>query len=121
MVLILSAPVVDVLSFFPPESPAMFLSEKYVGYVTPYRILAVMSITSFLPSAGGLEFPLFDEGTGALLQWQWGALGLCALWGRPPSTSRVADCCSVEELGFQLFDRRDMALLQRKYDIAIIF
>jgi hypothetical protein len=32
--------------------------------------------------------------------------------GRPPSTSRVVGYHSVEELEFQLLDRRDMALLQ---------
>jgi hypothetical protein len=36
--------------------------------VPPCRILVVVQITSFLPSAKGLEFLLFDRGTGALLQ-----------------------------------------------------
>jgi hypothetical protein len=32
--------------------------------------------------------------------------------GRPHSSSRVVDCHSVEELGFQLLDRRGKALLR---------
>jgi hypothetical protein len=73
----------------------------------------VVLITSFLPSVRGLEFLLFDGVTGFLQQSQWGALGLCALFrGRPPSTSRVEDCHSVEELGFQFLDRRDVTLLK---------
>jgi hypothetical protein len=87
--------------FFPPGAPAVVLREEYAGYVAPDRVLVVVSIASFLPSVRGLEFPLFDGGTGALLQSQWRALGLCALWGRPPRTTRVAECHSVEELGFQ--------------------
>jgi hypothetical protein len=59
-----------------------------------------------------LEFPLFDGDTRDLLQSQWGVLGLCTVEGRPPSTSKEADCHLVEELGFQLTDRRDMTLLQ---------
>jgi hypothetical protein len=35
---------------------------------------------SFLLSARGLEFLLFDWGKEALLQSQWGVLSLCALW-----------------------------------------
>jgi hypothetical protein len=38
-------------------------------------------ITSFLPPVGKLEFLLFHGDAGTLLQWQWGVLGLCALWG----------------------------------------
>jgi hypothetical protein len=37
---------------------------------------------------------------------------LCTVGGRPPSTNRVVDCHSVEELDFQLLVRRDMTLLQ---------
>jgi hypothetical protein len=59
----------------------VILREEYTGYVTPCRVLVVVPITSFLSSVRGLEFLLFDGGTGALLQLQWGALGLCVLWG----------------------------------------
>jgi hypothetical protein len=41
----------------------------------------MVQITSFLPSARGLEFLLFDGGVGTLLQSERGVLGLCALWG----------------------------------------
>jgi hypothetical protein len=78
-VLILCAPVVGVLSFF-LGAPAVFLRERYAGYVSHCRVLVVVPVTSFLPSAKGLEFSLFDGGREALLQSQWGALGLCALW-----------------------------------------
>jgi hypothetical protein len=44
-------------------------------------VLVVVLITSFLSSVRRLEFLLFDGGIGALLPSQWGALGLCALWG----------------------------------------
>jgi hypothetical protein len=40
----------------------------------------VVLITTFLFSARGLDFQLFDGGIRALLQSQLGALGLCALW-----------------------------------------
>jgi hypothetical protein len=33
---------------------------------------------------------------------------LCTVGGRPPSTSRVVECYSVEELGSQLLDRGDI-------------
>jgi hypothetical protein len=37
-----------------------------------------------------------------------GSVGsLCTVDGRPPSTSRVVGCHLVEELGFQLLDRRN--------------
>jgi hypothetical protein len=76
----------------------VFFREEYAVCVTPYRVL-VVPINSFLPSLRGLEFLLFDGGAGVLLQSQWGVLGLCVLWGgRPPSTSKVSDCYSVEEL-----------------------
>jgi hypothetical protein len=108
------------VGFFSPGSSSVFLREGYAEYITPCRALVVVLITSFLSSARGLEFLLFDGGTGALLQSQWEALGLCALqgWGESgrgeavPCTSRVAYCHSVEELGFQLLDRRDVTLLQ---------
>jgi hypothetical protein len=68
------------LSFFSLGALAVFLREGYTGYITPCRVLAMVQITSFLPSVRGLEFPLFDGSTGALLQSQWDMLGLCALW-----------------------------------------
>jgi hypothetical protein len=37
---------------------------------------------------------------------------LCTVGGRPPSTCRVANCHSVEELEFQLLDKKEGALLQ---------
>jgi hypothetical protein len=40
-----------------------------------------VQFTSFLPSVRELEFPLFDEETEALLQSQWGTLGVCVLQG----------------------------------------
>jgi hypothetical protein len=87
----------------------VFLREGYVGYVTPCRVL-VVQITFFLPSVRALESLLFDGGTGALLQLQWGMLG--ALWEAGLlSTSRGADCHSVEELGFQLMDKKDVTFL----------
>jgi hypothetical protein len=64
-VLIPYAPVVGVMSFLSPGAPAVFLREGYAGAC---RVLLVLPITSFLPSVRGLEFPLFDRGTGALLQ-----------------------------------------------------
>jgi hypothetical protein len=36
---------------------------------------------------------------------------LCTVGCRPTSTSRVVGCHSVEELGFQLLDKRDMTFL----------
>jgi hypothetical protein len=70
MVLISCAPIVGVLSFFfpPPGALAVFFREGYAGYVTPCGALVVVPISSFLPSVRGLEFLLFDGGSGALLQ-----------------------------------------------------
>jgi hypothetical protein len=53
--------------------------EGYAGNVTPCRVLVVVQITSFLPSARGLEFLLFDGGVGTLLKSLWEMLDLCAL------------------------------------------
>jgi hypothetical protein len=66
----------------------------------------VVQITSFLTSMKGLESPLFDGDMGTLLQSQPVGLSgsLCTVGGGPLSTCRVADCHSVEELGFQLLD-----------------
>jgi hypothetical protein len=71
-------PVVGVSSFFLLELQ-QFYTESYAGYVIPCRVLTVLPITSYFLSVRGLEFPLFDGGTGTLLHSQWGALGLCAL------------------------------------------
>jgi hypothetical protein len=37
------------------------------------------------------------------------ARSLCIVGDRPPSTSRIVGFHSVEELGFQLLDRRDVS------------
>jgi hypothetical protein len=63
---------------FSPGIPAVSLREGCADNVTPYRVLVVGQITSFLPSAKGREFPLLDVGAEALLQSQWGVLGLRA-------------------------------------------
>jgi hypothetical protein len=65
--------------FVPPGALAVFFREEYARYVTPCWVLVVVPIVSFLTSVRGLKFPLFNGGKGALLQLQWGALGLCAL------------------------------------------
>jgi hypothetical protein len=91
----------------------VLLREGDAGYVAPFKVLVVLQITSFLPSVWGLEFLFFDECTGALLQSQWGGVGLCSMGGKPSTTIRVAGSHPVEELRCQLLDRRDMALLQR--------
>jgi hypothetical protein len=55
------------LTFISPGAPAVFLREGCAGNVAPCRVLAVVQITSFLPSVRGLEFPLFDADAGTLL------------------------------------------------------
>jgi hypothetical protein len=70
-ILITYAPIVGVFSFFSPGAPTVFLREGCTGNITPCSVLAVVQITSFLPSARGLEFPLFDGDTRTLLQSQW--------------------------------------------------
>jgi hypothetical protein len=75
-VLISCALIVGVLSFFSSGAPAVFLRERYTGYIIPCRVLVVVLITTFLLSVRGLEFLLFDGGAGALLQLQWGRAGL---------------------------------------------
>jgi hypothetical protein len=74
-VLIPCAPVVGVQL----GAPAVFLRDGYAGYVTSCRVLVVLQITSFLSSVMGLEFLPFDGGIRALLQSQFGMLGLYAL------------------------------------------
>jgi hypothetical protein len=113
MVLISCATVVGVLKFFfSCGAPAAFLREWDAGYVTPCRVLLVVPIASFLSSVRRLEFLPFGGGTGALLQSQW-ECWISVHWvDKPPRASTVADCNSVEELGFQSLDRRDMILLQ---------
>jgi hypothetical protein len=96
--------------FFSPEDSAIFLREGYAGNVIPCGVLVVVQITSFLPSAKGLEFLLFDGGSPTVAVGSAGSL--CTLGHRPPSSSRVADCHSVGELGFQILDKREMTLLQ---------
>jgi hypothetical protein len=53
--------------FFYLGAPAVFLRKGFAGYVTPCSVLVVVPISSFLPSVRGLEFLLFDGGTGAFL------------------------------------------------------
>jgi hypothetical protein len=53
--------------FFSSGIPAVFLREGCARYVTPCRVLFVVPIASFLPSVRGLEFPLSDGDTKALL------------------------------------------------------
>jgi hypothetical protein len=56
-VLIPCAPVVGVLTFISPGAPAVFLREGCAGNVAPCRVLAVVQITSFLPSVRGWSSP----------------------------------------------------------------
>jgi hypothetical protein len=81
----------------------------YAGYVTLWRDFVLVPITTFLLSVRGLEF--FDGGTRAPCSCHGECWALCTVGVRPTRTSRVADCYSVEELGFQLLDRKDMAFL----------
>jgi hypothetical protein len=73
------------------------------------------------------QLPLFSLSEGPRVHTLWwecrdsptvlvgqgeGAGSLCTVGGRPPSPSGVADCHSVEELGFQILERRDVTLSQ---------
>jgi hypothetical protein len=72
----------------------------------------VVPIASFLLSVRG-EVPTLLWGHRGSLAVTVGSTGyLCTMKFGPPRTHRVADCHSVEELGFQILDRRDMTLLQ---------
>jgi hypothetical protein len=55
---------------FSPGVPAVFLREGYARYVIPCRVLAVVQMTSFLPSVRELDSQLFDGGVVTLLQFQ---------------------------------------------------
>jgi hypothetical protein len=92
-------PVVRVLSFFSPRAPEVFLREGYAGNFTPCWVLVVVQIISFLPSARGLEFPIFDSGMGTLLPSQNEEL----------QSSRLP---LSGEARVQLLDRRHGTLLQ---------
>jgi hypothetical protein len=108
-VLIPWAPEVGILRFF------FFLLERqqcssgrvHAGYVTPCRVLVVVSITSFFSSGGWSSCSLMG-----VQRLFCSHRSLFTVGGRPPSTSRVVDYHSVEELGFQPLDRRDRTLLQ---------
>jgi hypothetical protein len=80
--------------------------------ITPCRVLVVLPITSFFSSAKGLEFLLLKGHNDSSEVTVGSVRSLYTVIGRSPSTSRVVDCHSVEELGFQLLDRRDGTLLQ---------
>jgi DMSO/TMAO reductase YedYZ heme-binding membrane subunit len=45
---------------FSPGVPAVFFREGYTGSITPFRVLIVLHITSFIPSVRKLGFLLFD-------------------------------------------------------------
>jgi hypothetical protein len=90
----------------------VFLREGYAGYVTPGRVLFLVSITSFLSSGRGLKFQLFDGHKGSTAVTVRSVGSLCTVWSRPSSTSREVYCHSVEELAFQLLNKRDVTLLQ---------
>jgi hypothetical protein len=67
----------------------------------------------FSPLSEGAWVPALWWGHRDSLEVAVGSIGsLCTVVGRLPSTSIVADCHSVEELGFQLVDRRNVTLLQ---------
>jgi hypothetical protein len=99
--------------FFSPGAPGVLLREGYAGYIAPCWILVVLQITSFLPSVRELEFLLFDGSPGGSSAIMVGGTGSpCTMGSRPPSTSRVAGWHSVEEVGVQLLEKRDVALPQ---------
>jgi hypothetical protein len=100
---------VPVAGFFPPGAPAVFLRGGCAGYVTLWRDLVLVPITTFLLSVRRLEF--FDGVTRSPCSFCGECWVLCTVGVRPPRTTRVADCYSVEELGFQLLERKDMAFL----------
>jgi hypothetical protein len=67
--------------------------------------------TPFLPSVRELGSPLLGEGISLAVTVE-SARSLCPMRARPQSTCRVPDCHSVENLGFQILDRINGALLQ---------
>jgi hypothetical protein len=62
------------------------------------------------PLSEGTGIPTLWWGMGSLLYLQWRVLTLCTVGGRSPSMCRIVDSHSVEELRFQLLDRRDGSL-----------
>jgi hypothetical protein len=50
----------------------VFLRKWYAEFITLYRVLVVVMITSFVSSVRGLEFLFFDGSAGVLLQSEWG-------------------------------------------------
>jgi hypothetical protein len=93
--------------FSPPGALAVFLRERYSEYVTPCKVLVVVLITFLSPQQGGWSSCTL---MGAIAVGSIGSL--CNVEHRLPSTSRVVNCHSVEEDGFQLLDRRYVTLLQ---------
>jgi hypothetical protein len=96
------------------DSPAVRHGEEYWASVHLGRqVPTEQHVKAFLLSVGNLVFLFFERGVGTLLLL--GTVGsaglLCTLGGRPPSSCRVADCNSVEELGFQLLARGDWTFL----------
>jgi hypothetical protein len=111
-ILILCVPVVGVLSFFSGTSSSI-LQRGVCWICSLCRVLLVLQITSFFSSLMELELLLWCGCGGAPVVTEWSTRSLCTVGDRPSGTSRVAGCHSVEDLGFQLLDRRDMTLLQR--------
>jgi hypothetical protein len=66
----------------------------------------------FSPLGEGLEFPLLGGFRVSPAVAVGSTVSLHTVGGKPCSTSRIVDYYSVEELGFQFLDRRDVTLLQ---------
>jgi hypothetical protein len=90
----------------------VFLRAGYAGFVTHCRVFVVSQITSFLTSLRGSSSCSWMGTEGLSCSAVGNARSQCTVGARPPSTSRVADCHSVEELGFKLLVGRDGNLLQ---------
>jgi hypothetical protein len=75
-------PVVGVLSFFSPRAPVVFLRQEYDGNFTHFQGSCCGAVYFFSPFSERAEFLLFGQGVATLLQFHWGVLSLCALWGR---------------------------------------
>jgi hypothetical protein len=78
----------------------VFLRAGYAGFVTHCSVLVVLQIMYFLTSLRGLSSCSWMGTEGLFCSTVGKIRSQCTVGARPPSTSRVADGHSVEELGF---------------------
>jgi hypothetical protein len=111
-VLIPYAPLVEVLSFLLLVLQQCSSERGMLNMLALAMFLLWCTLPFFFPQQGIWSSHPLMEAQGFSCSCKGECWSLCSVGNRPLSTSRVVDCHSVEELGFQLLDRRDVTVLQ---------